>query len=116
MSKLFCLLIFIPLTLVILNFNQYSDNWIHIKEFLLLKYTFSTLILVIGVGILSLILGVGTAWIVSVYEFYGRKIIQWLLIIPLTIPTYIIAYSYYDILDLFNPLFIKILSNKLSKK
>ena len=68
------------MTLVILSSHEYSDNWNHIKEFLLLKYTFSTLILVIGVGILSLIFGVGTAWIVSVYEFYGRKIIQWLLI------------------------------------
>ena len=94
------------MTLVILSSHEYSDNWNHIKEFLLLKYTFSTLILVIGVGILSLIFGVGTAWIVSVYEFYGRKIIQWLLIIPLTIPTYIIAYSYYDILDYFNPIYI----------
>ena len=92
--------------MVILSSHEYSDNWNHIKEFLLLKYTFSTLILVIGVGILSLIFGVGTAWIVSVYEFYGRKIIQWLLIIPLTIPTYIIAYSYYDILDYFNPIYI----------
>jgi len=110
-SKLFCFIIFIPLILVVLNSYQYSDYWNHIKEFLLFKYTFSTLILVIGVGILSLIFGVGAAWIVSVYEFYGRKVIQWLLIIPLTIPTYIIAYSYYDILDYFSPIFIWVREN-----
>ena len=52
-----------------------------------------------GVGGLSLLLGTGTAWLVTMYRFPGRRIFQWLLLLPLAVPTYIIAYSYLELLD-----------------
>ena len=70
-----------------------------------MKYIYSTLCLVFGVGILSTIIGVGSAWFVTCHEFYGRKYLEWILILPMTIPTYIAAYSYYDIVELLNPFF-----------
>ena len=104
-SIIVSLIIFLPILLIILNITAESDNWLHIKENLLFNYVFSTLYLVIGVGIISTVIGVGCAWFVTCYNFVGRKYIEWLLIIPMTIPTYIAAYSYYDILEIFNPFF-----------
>lgn len=106
LSILVSLFIFIPILLIITNFNIESENWTHIKENLLTSYICSTLYLILGVGIISTIIGVGCAWFVTCYNFYGRKYIEWILILPMTIPTYIAAYSYYDILEIFNPLFI----------
>ena len=106
LSILASLLIFSPIFFIITNFNVESENWLHIKENLLINYVFSTLYLVIGVGITSTIIGVGAAWLVTCYDFYGRKYIEWLLVFPMTIPTYIAAYSYYDIIEIFNPFFI----------
>ena len=100
------LIIFIPIFIIITNFNAESENWSHIKENLLFDYISSTLFLVVGVGLTSTIIGVGCAWFVSCYEFYGRKFIEWILILPMTIPTYVAAFSYYDTLENFNYFFI----------
>ena len=99
------LLIFLPIFLILTNFNIQSENWLHIKEHLLYRYVSSTLYLVIGVGIISTIIGVGCAWFATCYDFRGRKYIEWILILPMTIPTYIAAYSYYDVLEILNPFF-----------
>ena len=106
LSILVCLLVFLPIFLIILNVTSESENWLHINENLLFNYIFSTLYLVIGVGIISTVIGVGCAWFVTYYNFSGRKYIEWLLILPMTIPTYIAAYSYYDILEIFSPFLI----------
>ena len=104
-SIIISLLIFIPIFLIIYNYNFHSDNWYHIKENLLFKYLSSTVYLVLGVCTLSTIIGVGCAWFVTCHNFYGRKYMEWILILPMTIPTYIAAYSYYDILEILNPVF-----------
>ena len=43
---------------------------------------------------MTFIIGTSAAWIVSRYSFRFRKIIEWLLFMPLAIPSYIVAYSY----------------------
>ena len=48
-----------------------------------------------GVGALSFLIGTGTAWLVTMYRFPGRRIFQWLLLLP----TYIIGYAYLELLD-----------------
>ena len=53
----------------------------------------------LGVGLLALLIGTGTAWLVTMYRFPGRRYFQWLLLLPLAIPTYIIAYCYLELLD-----------------
>ena len=104
-SIIICFIIFIPIFLIIYNINIDSENWIHIKENLVFRYISSTFYLVMGVGLLSTLIGVGCAWFVTCHNFYGRKFMEWILILPLTIPTYIVAYSYYDILETLNPIF-----------
>lgn len=55
--------------------------------------------LLAGVGVITLVIGTGTAWLVTMYRFPGRRYFQWLLLLPLAMPTYIIAYCYIELLD-----------------
>jgi iron(III) transport system permease protein len=79
----------------------------HLWNFVLKGYIASTLWLILGVGIGVFILGVGNAWIVANYQFPGKKIFEWALILPLAIPTYVMAYLFVDMLE-FSGLFFGI--------
>ena len=87
-SIIISLLIFLPIYMIIINFNIQSENWMHIKENLLHRYVRSTLYLVVGVGAVSTIIGVGCAWFVTCYDFHGRKVIEWILILPKGVKNY----------------------------
>ena len=60
-----------------------------------------TALLLGSVGALSLAIGTGAAWTISLHEFRGRQMLLWLVPLPLAIPTYLAAYVY---VDLFEPL------------
>jgi iron(III) transport system permease protein len=62
-----------------------------------------TLLLLAGVGILTAIIGTVTSWLVTAHEFPGRRIFDWALLLPLAVPTYIIAYAYLDVLHPVGP-------------
>ncbi len=77
--------------------------WGHLVQTVMPRYAANTLLLMVGVGLLSLLFGVTTAWIVARYEFYGRAVIEWMLVLPLAVPAYIVAYVYTDFLDYAGP-------------
>ena len=52
----------------------------------------STLVLVVGVGTCSVVLGVGLAWLVSAHRFPGRRFLGWALVLPLAVPGYILGF------------------------
>ncbi len=58
-----------------------------------------TLGLMAGVGTLTLLIGTGTAWLVTMYRFPGSRQLEWLLLLPLAVPTYIIAFCYLELFD-----------------
>ena len=58
-----------------------------------------TLGLMAGVGTLTLVIGTGTAWLVTMYRFPGSRQLEWLLLLPLAVPTYIIAFCYLELFD-----------------
>ena len=97
------LIIFTAPLLIVLStlFGSYSENWFHLYEFVLADYIISSLILVIGVSILVLFLGTVTAWTVTTYNFKGKKVFEWALILPLAIPPYILAYTFTGLFDPF---------------
>ena len=74
-------------------------TWAHLWDTVLAKYVVNSLILMLGVGTLTLILGVPAAWFTAVCEFPGRRLFVWLLPLPLAFPAYIIAYTYTGLLD-----------------
>ena len=76
-----------------------ENIWPHLIATVLPGYVGQTLMLMAGVGIITLCVGTGTAWLVTVYSFPGRRSLEWLLLVPLAMPTYIIAYAYVDVLE-----------------
>jgi len=79
------------------------DIWAHLWETQLLELIWNTLILIVGVGLGVLVLGIGLAWLVTMYRFPGRGIFEWLLILPLAIPAYVIGFVFLAIFDYAGP-------------
>ena len=77
--------------------------WNHLYQTVLIKYILNTIKLMIGVSITVLIFGVGTAWLVSRYEFTGRKVFDWMLMLPAACPAYLVAYAYTDFFEYAGP-------------
>jgi iron(III) transport system permease protein len=75
----------------------------HLWEFVLGDYLISTVILLMGVAFGVFVLGVGNAWLVANYQFPGKRIFEWALILPLAVPTYVMAYLFVDMLDFSGP-------------
>jgi iron(III) transport system permease protein len=81
-----------------------SETWSHVASTVLSDYIINSVRLVVGAGFLALVLGVSTAWLVTAYEFPGRRFFQWALILPLAVPAYIAAYTYAGMFDVTGPL------------
>lgn len=81
-----------------------AEIWPHLAANVLPAALANTAALLLGVGLLCCLIGVGTAWLVTQYEFPGRAAFEWLLVLPLAIPTYITAYIYVEILGFQGPL------------
>ena len=100
MSAILAVLFFIPILGVLLSLTQPSgETWNHLAATVLPRYLVNTAVLVLGVGLGVPIIGTGTAWLVTMCRFPGRRIFQWALILPLAMPAYVIAYAYTDFLQ-----------------
>lgn len=98
-------LLLIPNINIIINlFGEASENWEHVRDYLLLNYFQNSLILVIASGFLTALLGALLAWIIAAYDFPGRNFLSWGLILPLAIPPYIGAYIYQGMFSYTGPL------------
>ncbi|WP_421725039.1 ABC transporter permease [Bauldia sp.] len=90
----------IPLLTVLVSvFWESGGAWPHLVETVLPRYVTNTIVLVILVGIGTLVVGTATAWLVTMYAFPGRRVLEWALVLPLTVPSYVIAYAYTDFLQ-----------------
>ena len=76
-----------------------GDTWPHLVSTVLPSSTLTTMELMFGVGLTTLVIGAGTAWLVTMFRFPGRSIFEWLLLVPLAMPTYIIAFCYMELFD-----------------
>ncbi len=57
----------------------------------------ATMVLIVGLG--TAIIGAGTAWLVTMTRFAGRRLLEITLALPLAFPAYVLAYAYTDFLD-----------------
>jgi iron(III) transport system permease protein len=77
--------------------------WDHLFRTVLPRYLANTLVLMLGVAAVSLVFGVSAAWMVVRYDFPGRSLAQWMLLLPAAVPAYLIAYTYTDFLEFAGP-------------
>ncbi len=98
------LLVLAPLLALAWNAAQGSEGlWSHLGRHVLPRAGLNTAVLLLGVGLLAVALGAGSAWLVSAYDFPGRGALSWALLLPLAMPTYIVAYAYLDLLHPLGP-------------
>lgn len=98
------LVIISPLIVVLqFNFHPHTDTWQHLVDNVLIEYIKNSLLLAIGVAIGTFIIGVPAAWLCALYAFPGKRILEILLLLPLAIPAYIVAYTYTGVLDFSGP-------------
>ena len=89
------------------SFFQDKDSLNYLIDNLLLDYSINTLYLVVITSFFSLLLGLVPAWFISNYKFKFRRIIDLILYLPLAIPTYIMAFTYSELLSFTGPFKIK---------
>ena len=93
-SFLISFVVAIPIITVFSSFFETTSNYTSIlKETFLYEYIFNSALLLIGVLLLTFVIGVGCAYIVSFYKFPGVNFFKWALILSFAVPAYIYAYS-----------------------
>ncbi len=78
-------------------------HWTHLLQFVLPTALRNTVLLLLGTGILVTCLGVGSAWLITAFDFPSRRTLSWALLLPLAVPTYIVAFAYLDLLHPIGP-------------
>ena len=97
-------LIAAPLVTVFVLAASPSDNiWQHLTSTVLPRYIRTTIYLMAATGIGTTVIGIGTAWLVTLCRFPGKRVFEWALLLPLAMPTYVVAYVYTDILEFAGP-------------
>lgn len=97
--------IFLPLAYITsLAVSAQFSVWSRLWQTRIPELLSNTVSLAAGVSLGTFLLGVSLAWLVVRYEFFGRRVWEWALVLPLTIPTYVLAYIYVYLLGAGGPL------------
>lgn len=67
-------------------------------------YLWTTVVLCMMVAAGVVLVGLSTAAAVTMFDFPGRRIFEWALLLPLAMPAYVVAYAYTDFLQFGGPL------------
>ncbi len=77
--------------------------WSHLAGTVLFEYVWNSFWLCVGVALCTGVIGAGSAWLVTMYRFPGRRLFAWALFLPLAMPAYVLAYAYTDLLQVTGP-------------
>jgi iron(III) transport system permease protein len=103
-SVLIALLVLAPiLTLMAIATQSSGDLWPHLISYVLPHALNQTGLMLAGVTVIVVSVGTGAAWLVTAYDFPLRRVFEWALLLPLAIPTYIIAFAYLDLMHPIGP-------------
>ncbi|KJZ19871.1 ABC transporter permease [Loktanella sp. S4079] len=101
---LIAIVVLVPIVAVVWFALTPTENiWPHMLRTTLPRYLTNTAILMFSVGAMTAVIGTVTAWLVVMYEFPFRKILQWALLMPLAVPAYVGAYALVDFLEYAGP-------------
>lgn len=110
-SALLVVLVFLltlPVLAVVLSWLEFDSAARSILsqmlQTVLPDYTWTSLLLCLLVGVGVAAIGMATASAVTLFEFPGRRIFEWALLLPLAMPAYVLAYAYTDFLQYGGPL------------
>ena len=104
LSWIIALVLMVPVLIMLFGgISASTELFTHLWQTVLPDYIVNTLLLGILVVILSLIFGVTAAAIIFHTNIIGKKILRWLLMLPLAMPAYLVAYLYTDLFDYAGP-------------
>jgi iron(III) transport system permease protein len=104
-AGIIALVLALPILAVVwIAFSATDSIWPHLISTVLPRALTNTVLLLAGAGAVSLAIGTLTAWIVTMFRFPGREIADRLLVLPMAMPVYIVAYAYVELLDFAGPL------------
>ena len=93
-SFLISLFVIIPILTVFSSFFEDTSNYYQVlKDTFLVEYIFNSIFLLFSVLLLTFLIGTGSAYLVSFYEFPLSNFFKWSLILSFAVPPYIYAYS-----------------------
>ena len=93
-SIFIALIVALPIITVFFSFfNETSNYFTVLKDTFLLDYIFNSIIILLFVILITFVLGVGSAYFVSFYEFPFSNFFSWSLILAFAVPGYIYAFS-----------------------
>ena len=101
LSALLCLPI---ITLIWLSLNGSLESFSHVARNVIPNAGRTTLFLMIGVGLVTALIGTVTAWLITFFHFPLRNTLQWALMLPLAVPTYISAYAFVEFFSFTGPI------------
>ena len=102
---LISLFMLIPILIVLLSWTQpMADIWPHMGEYVLPQVLKNTAILLTMVTLIAGSIGTSLAWVTSMYRFPGQRFFSWVLMLPLAIPAYVLAFVTVGIVDFSGPL------------
>ena len=109
-SLVVAVLVGIPILGVLSNLVVSSDanggsgaTFAHLWSTVLPEYLLNSMYISVIVAVLAGIGGVGCAWLVAVFDFPGKRLFEWALVLPLAMPAYVVAYAYTDFLQFSGP-------------
>ncbi|MCU0901822.1 MAG: iron ABC transporter permease [Cypionkella sp.] len=103
-AALIALVVLAPMVSVLwIAFHPTENIWPHLVATVLPRYLGNTLILMLGVAVLTALVGTGAAWLTTMYRFPGRRWLDYALLFPLAIPAYVGAYALVDFLQYAGP-------------
>ncbi|GAA0479348.1 iron ABC transporter permease [Parasphingorhabdus litoris] len=80
-----------------------AGSWSHLWQTTLPDYLLNTFSLMLMVAVIAGSIGITTAWLITTTDFPARRLLSWMLILPLAAPAYIVAYVYTDFLSFAGP-------------
>ena len=95
----------VPITVVLSSlFSPTEGIWDHLIAHVLPELLLNTFWLVTGVTTGTLMLGVSLAWLTAVCVFPGSRIFAWALLLPLSMPSYVLAFVFLGLFNFTGPL------------
>lgn len=91
------------LAVVVLALTPTENIWPHLLATTLPRYLGNTIVLMLSVGVLSGAVGVGAAWLLTMYRFPLANLFRWAMLMPLALPAYVSAYALVDFLEYAGP-------------
>ena len=98
------LLVAVPLGVILFSFmSPEKEIWQHLLETLMARLVLNTVLLVTGVAVCTMLLGVTLAWLTGACDFPGRSLFSWSLLLPMAMPTYVLAFVWLGLFDFTGP-------------